>query len=419
MFSVGMERRRRRLGDGRRTMANNQLQEPHDHLASRWSRGRRQSPYIYLSSSSSSTDSCSHRIKTLILTFGPIILPRLIAYYRSIRSSAGATHAPVRPIPPGTKWALNILFSSALVGLITSTRFGQPDDLFRLTGSRLHTPTELLFRRLASLRPITHDLEILKTKFASVDSRLRYLALGPESLIHCQFCHADEPNSYLWYSIPAILFPHLLHVGVLGLITSPLLFGLEPARWRTQATIAGTVLATIELYLRASHDVNRNAVAARAGVLELDSFYWKVLTYRGIAMAVVDLVLGWMIYLSSTNRAFVSPPSVTDRLRHSTQLLDSANRKLHALAITRMAIAQDEGLLSTLQRYWNQEYTVSRQIYDDPNVVKHVKAARASLDLSALTQEATLYADAVVSGAIQGLRASHSSSASPSSPIHP
>ena len=305
------------------------------------------------------------------------------------------------------------------MALITSTRYGQPDDLFRLTNSRLHTPTELLFRRLTSLKPITHDVEILKTKFASVDSRLQYLALGPDSLIHCPFCGADEPNSYLWYSIPAILSSHLLHIGILGLITSPLLFGVEPARWRTQATIAGSVLATIELYLRASHDVNRNAVAARAGLLEPESFHWKVLTYRGIAMAVVDLVLGWMIYLSSTNRAFVRPPSVADRLRHSSQLLDSASRKLRALVITRMAISQDEGLVSTLQRYWNQEDTASRQTFDDPNVVEHVKAVRARLDLSALTQEATLYAEAIVTGAAQGLPTSHSSSSPPSSTVHP
>lgn len=104
----------------------------------------------------------------------------------------------------------------------------------------LHTPTEVITRRLLKYRGgggslngagvgvgettgggvlsnyDTQLLEHLKTR----DGRLLYAMYGPTPLIECVWCSVGEPMSYLYYMIPKIAWPHLLHTAVLGLATS-------------------------------------------------------------------------------------------------------------------------------------------------------------------------------------------------------
>lgn len=343
-------------------------------------------------------------VQTLLFTFGPILLPRLIAYYRAIRSSAAAHNISVRPVPPGIKRALNILFVVAVLALISSIAPLQPLNVFTFTNSRLQIPTDTLFNRLTSIRPLTTKDEILKSKFTSPDARLQYLAFGPDALIYCLFCNVDEPRSFLYYAIPSILAPHLFHIGLLGLITSSLLFGPEAAVWRTQATIAGVALAALELYLRATYDVRANATATR--ISELDFFHWRMLSYRGIAIATVDAFLGWMLYLSSTNRAFVKPPSIDERLRHVTDVIELANRKLFALGITKTAASHDSTLRAAIQTYWDAESNRLKEVFEDKDVQDRIRAVEARLDMNAISLEAGRYADGIV-----GSSTSHDSGA--------
>ncbi len=335
-------------------------------------------------------------LKTIVFTLGPIALPKLISYYRSTRRKSHSPDAPIRPIPRHVTRALNILFITAIVALISTLPYFAPENIFAVTQSRLQIPTDVLFTRLAALRPLTLRDEALKTKLVSLEARLLYFTYGPGPLADCLFCNSDDHNSYFYYSFPSIMTPHLLHIIVLGLITSSLFSGREGKIWRTQATIAGAVLAIVEMYLVTSFDHKSNTRAARLN--DINAIHWRLRMYRGIGMAIVDALLGWGLYLSSTNRAFLTPPTPAERLEASARMLESTNRKLHALGITRNVFVRDEGLRATTEKYWTTEGKVMNEVFEEREVVDGVQSALARLDVNQITEEASRYADSVVSG---------------------
>ncbi|KAI9759283.1 MAG: hypothetical protein M1835_000400 [Candelina submexicana] len=335
-------------------------------------------------------------VKTILFTLGPIALPKLISYYRSIRRKSHSPDAPIRPTPQHVTRALNILFVTAIIALISTLPYFAPENIFAVTQSRLQIPTDVLFTRLAALRPLAPRDEALKTKLVSLDARLLYFTYGPGPLADCLFCNSDDPNSYFYYAFPSIMIPHLLHIFVLGLITSSLFSGREGNIWRTQATIAGAALALIEMYLVTSFDYKSNTRALRLN--DINAFHWRLRIYRGIGMAIVDALLAWGLYLSSTNRAFVTPPTPAERLEASTRLLESTNRKLHALGITRNVFMRDDGLRAATEKYWTTEGKVMSEVFEEREVVDGVQNALARLDVNQITDEAGKYADSVVAG---------------------
>ncbi|KAI9712628.1 MAG: hypothetical protein M1812_006808 [Candelaria pacifica] len=335
-------------------------------------------------------------LKTLLFTLGPIALPKLISYYRSTQRKSHSPDAPIRPIPQHITRALNIIFITAIVAIISTLPYFAPENIFAITQSRLQIPTDVLFTRLAALRPLTPRDEALKTKLVSLDARLLYFTYGPIPLADCLFCNSDDPNSYFYYASTSIMTPHLLHILVLGLITSSLFSGREGNIWRTQATIAGAALAAIEMYLVTSFDYKSNNRALR--INDINAFHWRLRLYRGIGMAAVDALLGWGLFLSSTNRAFVTPPTPAERLEASTRLLESTNRKLHALGITRNVFMRDEGLRSTMEKYWATERKVMNEVFEEREVVDGVQNALSRLDVNQITEEAGKYAESVVGG---------------------
>ena len=241
-----------------------------------------------------------------------------------------------------------------------------------------------------------------------MDTRLQYLTFGPDTISNCPFCNTDDPTSYLYYALPSILAPHLFHIAILGLVTSSLFSGPEASIWRTQATVVGTALAALELYLRASYDARINARATRLS--EVDFFHWRMLFYRGLAIALVDAFLAWMLYLSSTNRAFVKPPSISKRLEQTTRLFKSANNKLQALSIATTTITKDERLRRTMQRYWDAEDQMDREVFGHKEMQDRVRDVTARLDLSSVEHEADKYADDILRQ-IQSLREDASAAA--------
>jgi hypothetical protein len=95
--------------------------------------------------------------------------------------------------------------------LVKSLPALSPENLFTRTESRLQIPTDVLFNRVAALRPdnrLTRSDEVLRTKFVNLESRLLYLQYGPDALANCPFCASDDPRTYLWYAVPAIVAPH-------------------------------------------------------------------------------------------------------------------------------------------------------------------------------------------------------------------
>jgi hypothetical protein len=335
----------------------------------------------------------AHRIKSLLLFFGPILLPKAISYYRSARAAPSIHGVAIRPIPPLILRALLILFVVAVTFVIRTLPFFSPENIFSLTSSRLQIPVDVLFTRLSAMRQggLTGSDNVLRTKISSLDSRLLFFQHGPDVIINCQFCSAEDPKSYLYYSIPAILAPHLFNLCVLALVTSGLFTGKDGAIWRTTATIVAGGALVIDLYLVSSYDQAQNSKATR--LEDIDTFFWKMRVYRLLGLATINGLLGWVLYLSSTNRAFIKPPTTQERIEASTRILDAVRSKLSAMGILRNTINRDSELRTRNSEYWVREGMVMGELMEEREVVEGVNNALGNrIDINTITRDAEAYA---------------------------
>ncbi|KAJ5570417.1 uncharacterized protein N7459_009847 [Penicillium hispanicum] len=300
---------------------------------------------------------------SLLIFFAPIVIPRMIGAYRSLRVSV-ASRPPARPIPNGAGRALNVLFGSIALCLVLSLPFNPhaPEpNVFQLTRSRINTPTNVIFQRLTRLRPdniLTETDALLQEKLTSIDARKVYLKFGADALISCQYCSLGESNTYLLYYLPFNVFlPHLLHLLILGVVTSSRFGGRESARWRGMFTVVGLVVAAIDILSVAGYDpIQRATPAVRAGQVPPSDYHRSMGLLRAVTFMVCDVVCAIVIYLSSTNRFFFKPPSVVDQLDQAVSAalttLTGANSKLHAASVTRNAVVRDKALKSRDDLYW-------------------------------------------------------------------
>lgn len=250
--------------------------------------------------------------------------------------------------------------------------------------------------------PLTSRDQSLRSSINSLESRLLYFQFGPDVITDCQFCNSDNPNDYLYYAIPAILAPHLLNLCILALVTSGLFTGKEGAIWRTTATITAIAIAIADIYLVSSYKYQENSRALR--LEDIDTFYWKMRTYRSLSLAALDGLLGWVLYLSSTNRAFLNPPSAAERVETATRNLDKVRNKLSTVGVLRNTINRDEELRQKSQGYWVQEGRYMGEVMEEREVVEGVNDALAGrIDMATITEDARNYAQSVVVGPMQAM----------------
>ncbi|TVY30526.1 hypothetical protein LHYA1_G000598 [Lachnellula hyalina] len=335
-------------------------------------------------------------IKSLLLFFGPILLPKAIAYYRSAKASPAVHGVSIRPIPPLVSRALLILFVVACAFFIRTLPFYSPENIFSVTSSRLQIPVDVLFTRLSALRQggLTNSDNILRTKISSLDSRLLFFQHGPDIITNCQFCSAEDPKSYLYYSIPSILAPHLFNLCVLALVTSGLFAGKEGAIWRYTATIAAAAAVVIDLYLVSSYDQAANAKATR--LEDIDTFFWRMRVYRLLGLAAIDGLLGWVLYLSSTNRAFIKPPTTQERVEASTKVLESVRSRLGTMAVLKNTIYRNSELRANNNEYWVREGKIMGEVMEDRDVVQGVNNALGNrIDINSIARDAEAFAQSI------------------------
>ena len=325
------------------------------------------------------------------------MLPRLISWYRTQRVKTVTAPVTLQPLPKHVYPALNILFLSAIVAFISTFPYFAPENIFTITQSRLQTPNDVLFTRLSSLRDgqvLSENDNTLRPKIASLDSRLLYMTYGPDVVTHCIFCNSDEPLTYLYYALPAIFLPHLLHTLALGLATSTATAGKYTNKWRTTAAMTGIGIAICELYLFSTYEWKSNARAHRQE--EYVHFYWRMCVFRGLTIAIVDLIFAGLIWLSSTNRMFVVPPSPAERMESALRMLENARGKLNAVGIMRNAVVRDGGLRRRTESYWKREGQVMGEVMDEREVVEGVRnALEGRIQVTKIEEEARRYADGI------------------------
>ncbi|KAI4162568.1 MAG: hypothetical protein LQ342_003799 [Letrouitia transgressa] len=338
-------------------------------------------------------------LKTLLFTLGPIALPQLISYYRSYRAKSVSNPAPTRPVPHRVYSSLNLLFCSCLLALVSTFPVFAPENIFVTSSSRLQTPNDVLFSRLGQNRPqgtLMPEDEMLKPRIASIDGRCLYLTYGPSVLTHCPFCRSDEPLTYLYYALPMTILPHLLHLFALGAATSSAVAGKAVSRWRTLAVVLGVGLAMTDCYMTASYDWKANSRALRAE--DLDHFFWRMRIYRGLAIAIGDALFAGLIWASSTNRAFVVPPTASERTEIALQKLEGVRTRLGAIGVVRNVVVRDEVFRRKDDAHWRKDGQILSEIMDEREVVEGVRNALGSgrINVTMVEEEAKNYSEGII-----------------------
>ncbi|KXL43482.1 hypothetical protein M433DRAFT_135782 [Acidomyces richmondensis BFW] len=337
-------------------------------------------------------------LQSLLIFFGPWLLPRVLAFYRSLRSKPAIA---IRPLPKRTSYALAVLFISGLVAFLSTLPVFSPANVYRETQSRLQTSPGVLITRLAALRPITPADEKLRDVLerGGLDASLLYARYGPQVVLNCPFATPGDANShqaYFFYAMPSMLTPHLLHLFALGIATSSFLSGKEGAHWRTVACIAGIILGAAEVYLVASYDDKRNIRSTRLG--EVDFIHWKIQVWRGLAIAAMDGVLGWVIWLQATQRAFLIPQSASERMLEHAMLLEGLLNKTKGLGVIRNAMVRNGDMRRKFDGYWLQEGEVMKDVFEQPEVLEAQRNALRRLDVVRVGRDAEAYIDNILSG---------------------
>ncbi|KAB8228482.1 hypothetical protein ETB97_002282 [Aspergillus alliaceus] len=360
-------------------------------------------------------------IKSLLIFFAPIIVPRIINFYRSTRVALASRPAS-RALPPNASRALNVLFFATLFFFLLSlpvNPHAPSPNIFVLTRSRLNTPTDIVFNRLARHRlenALTDTDTLLRSKFTSLGARKVYLRFGPETLTGCQFCSLENINTYLLYYLPFhTLLPHLFHMVIVGLVTSAPFAGREAASWRNKFTMAGLALASLDTYIVSTYDPVQSASAAvRAGVSPPPSLYHQITLLRPLAFAIFDGICAFLIYVTATNRFFFTPPSQAEQVDQlvgsSLSALSGATAKLHAVNVARNAVVRDKVLKDRDDAYWRTVVAdsakvdggdLSANVWEEEEVVRAMSQAMAGqggVDLAKLGISAAEYVNGVTAG---------------------
>ncbi|KAI9728752.1 MAG: hypothetical protein M1828_002858 [Chrysothrix sp. TS-e1954] len=158
--------------------------------------------------------------------------------------------------------------------------------------------------------------------------------------------------------------------------------GPDSARWRTLTIMAAATLALMELWETYGYERTLNSRATRP--TDIDFFYWRMQTRRGLQFAAFDALLGWLMWLSATNRFFVQPPSTLDKLGQACRSLEQGQICLSVAGDVRGAVAQNDGLRTKLAGFWDEE----RDVYQEQDVVNGTRAALSRADIQSLTTAA-------------------------------
>lgn len=195
-------------------------------------------------------------------------------------------------------------------------------------------------------------------------------------LASCPFCVSDEPKTYLYYALPAIVGPHLLNLVVLSIATSATVAGAEAARWRRTAAMASAVVAGLDIWVVSTYNYGANARATR--LADIDMFFWTSRALRHGALGLVDAAVAALLYASATNRLFAAPPDPAARVEAVTRQLLATKSRLSAVGIVKNTNLRDTDLRERIAAYWTHEGRLMHEVMEDREVVEGVNDALAN-----------------------------------------
>jgi hypothetical protein len=212
-------------------------------------------------------------------------------------------------------------------------------------------------------------------------------------MANCIWCSTANTDTYFMYAVPGILVPHLYHIFILGIITSSFFSGPEGSRWRIYATTAGAFLAATELVLVLRNDWKANTT--KRVLSEVDFFHWRLRTYRLFAFAIVDGLLAWALWLTSTNRWLVQPPPLSAQIAAASMQLQVARLKVSLLSRLRSAVLSDDSLLAGSVKSWAEQERNVGEIEAEREVVDAKRLALSRMDVDRIRREAEIWTEKV------------------------
>ena len=157
------------------------------------------------------------------------------------------------------------------------------------------------------------------------------------------------------------------------------------------------MLAVAEVWFVANYDDRANARSTRLS--EVDFVYWKLQVWRGLAIAAVDGVLGYVIWLQATGRAFLAPAPMSERLLDHAKAVEGILGKARGLGIVRNGVVRDAALRKQVEDYWVKEGEVMKDVFEEPEVLDAQRQALKSIDVARVSREAETYLDSILGNA--------------------
>ncbi|KAF3765836.1 hypothetical protein M406DRAFT_356079 [Cryphonectria parasitica EP155] len=339
-------------------------------------------------------------IKSLLIFFGPMLVPKAITWYRSIKNRPRERNKPIVPLPNRALVAILVLAAAAVLFLLCLSPLTSPENIFVVTRSNPTVSSGLLMSQLSMKRPLTARDEVLRTRLESKAGKLLYYKYGPDVLADCPFCNSQDPTTYLLYAAPSVVTPHLLNAALVGLATSELLLkGRAASQWRRLATYAVVVLAAVDAGLLVQWDhVDGNE---RARMLrEVVFFYWRARVVRYAALACLDLALAAVLYLSATNRLFVPDMTVAERIDIMRDAVGAATMRIRSANVLKNTVARDAELRAADAGYWAHEGVLMQEAMESQEVVDSMRDAveNRRIDLQTMEQVAESFAQRMMGG---------------------
>lgn len=338
-------------------------------------------------------------VKTLAYSLGPFVLPYLYSSFKKYQRYVQTHQAKRRPVPRRIGLVLNLLFIATIAAIVSSFYAFSYENLITKTNSRIQTPQNVLWERVASKRP-GHNLtlldEKLKDRLASTDGRCLYLMHGPDVTGNCPFCSSDEPRTFLYYALPAILSPHLFNMIVLGLATSSNVAGKEGNRFRTPVVLLGCLFAASEILIWLNFDWKTNASVTKG--TDLFHFFGWARLGRGAGIAIIDSGLAWFLWATSTNRLMVISPPARERVDEVLKQLGTTSKRLTAMGIIRNATVRNEELHQKELDHWKIDEAKMQEVVSHKSVQKAMLKAKSQgrLDADKLERDAQAYVEAIL-----------------------
>lgn len=243
--------------------------------------------------------------------------------------------------------------------------------------------------------------------------RQMYLRFGPSTLLKCAFCHPDDTTTYLLYHLPInVLFPHLVHILLVGIATSDTVSGIEAHHWRRRALAGALMLFALDTYLTSFYaPLTDTSTPGPVGL------FWLAATLRALTLCIFDAGVAFLIYASATRRFLLfSAPSTADpelARRRNDELLTNANvalqmasTNLRAYSVARNAVLRNEALKAADDEYWRAVVAFEgsegdESLFEDDEVQAALAAAYGTgkIDVQSLRRDA----DAFVTNVTKGL----------------